>query len=35
MIEGSSVDHDVVQKVSDLVSDAKVVLISLDANHTH
>ena len=35
MVEGSSVDHTVVQKVVDLISGAKVIFISLDSSHSH
>jgi len=34
MIEGSSIDPDIVTQVNDLVGDAKTVLVILDSNHT-
>ena len=35
MIEGSSVDPDIVAQVKAVVGDAKTVLVFLDSNHTH
>ncbi len=35
MIEGSSIDEDVVQKVRDFAKDKKRVLVALDSMHTH
>lgn len=35
MIQGSSIDKDVVDKVSQIARDKKRVLITLDSNHTH
>lgn len=35
MIEGSSVDLDVINEVRALIGDAKKVLVCLDSNHTH
>ena len=35
LIEGSSIDTDIVQQVADIASDYKNVLVVLDSNHTH
>lgn len=35
MVQGSSIAPDIVQRVRDLVGDAKRVLVCLDSNHTH
>jgi len=35
MVEGSSVDQEVVSRVRELARDARTVLVTLDSNHTH
>lgn len=35
MIEGSSIDPEIVQRVKDLAKDRKRILVALDSNHTH
>ena len=35
MIEGSSVDHDVVKQVSEIAASKKRIMVCLDSNHTH
>ena len=35
MLQGSSLDKMILQKVNDLVKNAKKILVCLDSNHTH
>lgn len=35
MIQGSSIDEDIVQQVSEYAKDSKKILVILDSNHTH
>jgi cephalosporin hydroxylase len=35
MIEGSSIDPDIVQEVKDIAKEFKKILVCLDSNHTH
>ena len=35
MIEGSSIDKDVIEKVKNLSQNYKKILVCLDSNHTH
>ena len=35
MIEGSSIDPDIVSQVAEIVGDAETVLVILDSNHSH